>query len=174
MKKLLTAIGFTGLALVSGSAFAATKDCSAIQQKSGEAAYQKCLYDNQEDTFKQQIASYKAIIEKTKATVKASYEGKVNEENYTWKDIDLRLQMEETDRQFRIDQLGSNKENAEQVQIEKNLLSKLKKIHSLTTTVHGNKLKRLKLNMDAEIFELDRAVPAYELQLRQQEIPRIY
>jgi len=161
------------LLLLGEGALAAAKDCDAIQKKSGGAAYQKCLYDNQEDTFKKQIAAYKAIIEQQKVTVRTSYEGKINEENYAWKDIDLRLQLEESNRKYSIDQLGSGKENAEAAQTEKNMLSKIKKIHSLTSTVHGNKLKRLKQRMSTEISELDQAVQTYELQLRQQDMPQL-
>lgn len=150
----------------------AAKDCGAIQEKSGGAAYQKCLYDRQEETFKQQIAAYALIIEKEKSAVKESYERRINEENFTWKDIDLRLKSEEDDRKDRIDASASDKENAEQTQIERNIWNKLKKLHALTSAVHGNTLKRLKKNMDAQIADLDYAIQNYELRLRQQDLPQ--
>ncbi|OIO54879.1 hypothetical protein AUJ46_02085 [Candidatus Peregrinibacteria bacterium CG1_02_54_53] len=159
--------------LTSGTALAATKDCPGVQQKSGGAAYQKCLFDEEEDVIKRQLASYKMMIDRNKESIKARYDAAINEETFSWKDIDLKMQIEEANRKLRIEQLGSNKENAEQTQIEKNLLSRLQKIRSLTSSVHSKKLSRLKKYKELELTDYDNALVQYELQLRRQKMPTL-
>ncbi|HBH20362.1 MAG TPA: hypothetical protein DDX11_05335 [Candidatus Peribacter riflensis] len=159
---------------------AATKDCASVQQKSGGAravatagggaAYQKCLFDEQEATIKQQLASYKNLIDRSKESVKTAYDAKINEENFTWKDVDLHMQSEEAERKLRVAQLGKDKEHAEQVQIEKNLLSRLQKIRSLTSSVHSKKVGRLQKRREAELSDYDSSLAEYELKLRQQKM----
>ncbi len=113
------------------------------------------------------------MIDRNKESVKARYDAEINQETFTWKDIDLRMQIEEANRKLHIEQLGSAKEQAEQVQIEKNLLSRLQKIRSLTSSVHSKKLSRLKKYKGLELTDYDNALVQYELQLRRQKIPTL-
>ena len=169
LRKTLALIGFCALCM-SGSALAA-KNCGDVQQKSGGAAYQKCLYDEQESLLKDQLAAYKNMIDRNKESVKVRYDSQINQEEFAWKDVDLAMQIEEASRKLRVSQLGTAKENAEQLQIEKNLLTRLQKIRSLTSFVHGKKVGRLKKLKDAELSDYDNAVMEYELQLRRQQMP---
>ncbi|MDD5041270.1 MAG: hypothetical protein PHX87_03285 [Candidatus Peribacteraceae bacterium] len=172
MNKALLIIGISGL-LFAESACAA-KDCTTVQQKSGRDAYQKCLYDEQETRIRDQIAAYKAMIDRNKESVKAQYDTLINQEEFSWKDVDLKMQIEEAGRKLRITQLGTAKENAEQVQIEKNLLTRLQKIRSLTSSVHGKKESRLKKRKEGELAAYDDAIAEYELQLRRQNMPSLW
>lgn len=149
----------------------AKQNCTDVQQKSGGAAYQRCLSDNQEELIRNQVTTYRTTIDRYKETVKAGYDRRINEENYAWKDADLGMQLEEAEHKYRVDQLGSSKENAEQLEIEKNGLKRIQKIRSLTSTVHNNKLRRLQQLRDTELLDSDNAVSAYELQLWQQNTP---
>lgn len=171
LRKDLILIGLFGL-LLSGSVFAA-QTCSEVRQKKGGAAYQKCLYDEEEALIKQQLAAYKSSINRNKEAVKAQYEALINAENFSWKDVDLKMQMEEANRKLRIAQLGTGKNEAEQVQIEKNLLSRLQKIRSLTSSVHSKKVSRLQKRKDAELADYDNAYTEYELKLRRQQMPSL-
>ncbi|MFA5273564.1 MAG: hypothetical protein WC353_05380 [Candidatus Peribacter sp.] len=169
MKNACLLTGLCSL-LLSGSAFAA-QDCAAMLQKSGGAAYQKCLYNEQEALLKEQLAAYKTMIDRNKESVKARYDAQINQEDFSWKDVDLKMQIEEANRKLRITQLGKAKENAEQVQTEQNLLTRLQKIRSLTSSVHSKKTSRLKKLKEAELTDYDNAIAEYELQLRRQQMP---
>ncbi|MFH0851844.1 MAG: hypothetical protein V1876_03795 [Candidatus Peregrinibacteria bacterium] len=169
MRKAFFLTGLCSL-LMSGSVFAA-QNCSDVQRRSGGAAYQKCLYDEQETLLKQQLAAYKTMIDRNKESMKARYDVLINEENFLWKDVDLRMQIEEADRKLRITQFGTAKEYAEQMQIEKNLLTRLQKVRLLTSSVHGKKVNRLQKRREAESADYDSAVTEYELQLRRQQMP---
>lgn len=165
-----TTIGILSL-LTATTVLATQKNCQDIQQKSGAGPYQKCLADNQEDTWKQQVAIYKDSVTRQRQAVKAYYDALINQENFAWKDIDLRLETEKTNRGYHLKQLETAKGDAGQIQSEKNALALLQKIRSLTSTSHNQKLRRLKLRQDAELHELDAAPTTYELQLKQQGMP---
>ncbi|MDD4287830.1 MAG: hypothetical protein PHN33_05795 [Candidatus Peribacteraceae bacterium] len=179
MRKVFILIGLCGLC-VSGNALA-VQDCNDVQQKKGGAtavatagggaAYQKCLYDEQEALLKQQLTAYKTIIDRTKESVKARFDAQINQEEFSWKDVDLRMQIEEANRKLRIEQIA--KDHEEQVQIEKNLLSRLQKIRSLTSSVHSKKVSRLKKLKEAELTDYDNAVTEYELQMRRRQMPAL-
>lgn len=171
MPKLLLVIGLICGLVVSGSALA--QSCNDVRQKSGGAAEQKCLFDEQEAVIKQQLSSYKIMIDRTKETIKAHYESEINGENFSWKEIDLRMKMEEEDRKYLIAQLGTAKESAEQAQKEKNLLIRLQRIRSLASAVHGKKVSRMQKLRESELANYDSALVEYELQLRQQQMPRL-
>lgn len=156
--------------LLTGGTALAAQDCASVRQKSGGAAAQKCLFSEQENLLKQQLAAYKTMIDRTKETVKVRYDAVINAEKFAWKDVDLKMQTEEANRKLRIAQLGSGTEHAEQMQIEKNLLSRLQKIRSLTASIHSKKVSRLQKRRDMELTEYDNALMEYELQLRQQQM----
>ncbi len=160
-------MGLCGLCL-SGSAFSA-QDCSTQEG----AAYQKCLFKEEEALIKEQLAAYKAMIDRNKESVKAQYDTQINQEDFAWKDVDLQMQTEEAQRKLRITQLGSAKEHAAESQIEKNLLTRLQKIRSLTATVHRNKVSKLTSSKKAELEDYDNALKEYELQLRRQKMPSL-
>jgi len=168
LRKIFALIGLCIL-LLSESALAA-QNCSDVRQKSGGAAYQKCLYDEQETRIKDQLAAYKIMIDRTIESVKARYDTQINQENFSWKDVDLKMQIEEASRKLHIAQLGTGKDEAEQISKEKNILSRLQKIRSLTSSVHGKKMSRLQKRKDAELADYDSAYTEYELKLRQQQM----
>lgn len=164
-------IGILLASLLAVSA-SAKQTCAEIQEKKGQAAYQKCLLDEQEQSIKDQITAYRITIDQRRQIVKDYYAARTNEEDFTWKDVQLRLKAEESDRKLHIKDLERNKkENTEAIQMEKNALSQLQKIINLTQTSHNQKVKRLKLQQDAQLHELDAALTDVELQLRQQELP---
>ena len=161
------AIGILFASLLTVSA-TAKQTCQEIQAKKGEAAYQKCLNDEQEQSIKDQVAAYKITLDQRRQTVKDYYTTLTNEENYAWNDIQLRLKAEQSDRKLQIKDLERNKDqNVVAIQEEKNALSRIQKIIGLTQTSHNQNVKRLKLRQDAELHELDAALTDYELQLRQ-------
>ncbi|MDO8468392.1 MAG: hypothetical protein Q7S29_01390 [Candidatus Peribacter sp.] len=166
---MLVLLGLCSLC-ISGTVLAA-QNCSEVQQKSGGAAFQKCVYDEQESRIKDQLTAYKNMIDRNKESVKARYDSQINQEDFSWKDVDLKMQLEEASRKLRVSQLGTTKENAEQVQIEKNLLTRLQKIRSLTSSVHSKKVSRLQKRREAELADYDNAVSEYELQLRRKQMP---
>lgn len=153
---------------VSAAALAAQKDCASIRQKSGGGAEQKCLYENEEDTIKQQIAQYKAMLDAHRETVKTSYESRINHGNFLWKESDLTLQRDEARYKELADRLGTDKERSEEQQAARNSLARIKKLRSLTATVHGNAIRRLQKLKEMELLDLDQALATYELQLRLQ------
>jgi hypothetical protein len=167
-RAILLATGFLGL--LTASTALAKQNCSEVQQKNGGAAYQKCRYDEEENLIRDQVAAYRALAEREKEAARASYGSQINEENFSWKDLDLNLQVEEADRKYRIEQLRSTKENAIELQVEQNTLTKIQRIRSLTQTVHSNKIRRLERLRDTELSDLDAAIATYELRLRQQEM----
>lgn len=169
LRKTLLLIGLCGFC-ASGTVLAA-QNCSDVQQKSGGAAYQKCVFNEQESVIKDQLSAYKNMIDRNKESVKVRYDSQINQEDFSWKDVDLKMQIEEASRKLRITQLSTAKENAEQVQIEKNLLTRLQKIRSLTSSVHSKKVSRLQKRREAELSDYDSAVSEYELQLRRQQMP---
>ena len=169
----LTISGILLFSLLTVSASAAKLNCDETRTKKGEASYQKCLFDEQEKSVKDQVAAYKTTLDKQKQIVKDFYAAQINEENFAWQDILLRMSAEESDRNADIKELEKNKEQAEELQRQKNAQSTLKKIKSLTQSSHTQKLKRFKLRQDAELHELDVALTSYELQLRQQAIPSL-
>lgn len=147
------------------------QDCTTIREKSGAVAYQKCLLTQEESFLKEQIAAYKTLIDRNIESVKARYDAQINRETFRWKDVDLQMQLEEADRKQRIAELGTAKENAEEVQIERNLLARLQKIRSLTTTAYKNAVGKLQNSRKAELDDYSNAVTDYELQLRRQNMP---
>lgn len=149
----------------------AAQDCSEEKQKSGDAAYQKCLFIEEEALIKAQLSAYKAMIDRATASVKARYDSQINWEDFTWKDVDLQMQIEEAQRKLRISQLSNAQENAEQAQIERNLLTRLQKIRALTSSVHKKKVGRLQKRRKAELSDYEDAVTEYELNLRRQKMP---
>jgi hypothetical protein len=171
LRRSLILIGIAGTCM-SGIVLAA-QDCATVRQKSGEAAYQKCLFNEEEALIKEQLAAYKAMIERNQESVKTRYDHLINQENFSWKDVDLQMQIEEAQRKLRITQLGSAKENAAESQIEKNLLVRLQKIRSLTSTVHRNKVSKLQSSRKAELQDYESALKEYELQLRRQKMPSL-
>jgi len=171
LRKTMLLIGLCTL-FVCGTAHAA-KNCSDVQQKSGGAAYQKCVYDEQESAIKDQLAAYKNMIDRNKESVKTRYDAQINQEDFSWKDVDMKMQLEEASRKLRVSQLGTAKENAEQAQIEKNLLTRLQKIRSLTSSIHSKKVSRLQKRKSAELADYDDAVAEYELQLRRMQMPAL-
>ncbi|MEI8229533.1 MAG: hypothetical protein WCG83_00145 [Candidatus Peregrinibacteria bacterium] len=168
----LTIMGMLiGSLMIAGSAQAA-QSCDAIQQKQGSAAGLKCRQAEQETEITAQIASYKLTIDKRRAEIKACDDALVNDENYRWKDADLRMEREISMVQLIISQLSGDKNQAEEYQRLQGNLKILTRIRQLTSTAHTQRLKRISLRRDSENNELDIAMTEYELQLRQQIMPQ--
>jgi hypothetical protein len=162
--------GFSlGLLLLTSAALAEQKDCTTLQG----ASYQKCVYDNQEDTIRQLTAAYKDQMEMRKQPIKTYVESQINAEDYAWKDMDLQLQWEISDRQLRISQLESANASDEEIQKERNALAMIQKIRSLTSTSHGNKIHILQMSRDELLQRLSAAPTEYELQLRRNAMPSL-
>jgi len=170
---VLTAGTLCAFFFLSSSALAEQKNCDDVLQKQGAAPYQKCLFDNQEDFIKQQVTAYKNQIEKQKQPIKTYIESQINQEDHSWKDMDLQLEWEESDRKLHISELESAKAAPEEIQREKNALAEIQKIRSLTKTSHSNKVQILKMSKDEALRRLDAAPNEYELGLRKQQMPAL-
>jgi len=162
------AIGILCLSLLSVRASAAQQNCDDVRTKKGEAAYQKCRYDEQEKTIKNQVTTYADAIKQQKQVVKYNYTALINQENSAWESAQIQQKAAVADRKAHIKFLEQNKEqNAVQIQQEKNSLAMFQKIIGLLQKTHTQQVKRLKIRQDGELLELDALVTNYELQLRQ-------
>lgn len=155
------------LSLFAGPAMAATQNCAdLLNQNKGQAAFMKCTQKEKEAQIKQNLDSYKNLIDQNKQAIKNFYGNQENAENFAAKNIDLTLSYREEFSKSQIKLFELQKAPDDQIQAERNRLADTQKLRSINNKLHGLRARRLTLRRDAELQELDIALAEYELSLR--------